>query len=238
LLRQIKTKMSEDKEMLSVRTYIPKFNGEQDKFQIWWAQFKAHCSHIGVIEAIGTTRPVNLPTTEDEVIDLSKKDGKLQNQARKANATAMVSLTLAFTKNSLLGMIYSAESVEYPNGEAWKVVSKLMKKCKPDNFMASVELEEELAALSMGRKDDPEELFEEISILKNKYSRVNIEEVKLMATVISKAPSEYASTIQNERRRLGTKFDMETLEEVMQELWKSLYAKSKEKTTTIKEMQL
>jgi hypothetical protein len=87
---------------------LPTFSGEQKDFQIWWMRFYAYAGVYGFASAAGQTRNPDLPSKESDTIDESTDVGKRQKVAKKANSVCMASLTMAFTTEQLMGMIYAA----------------------------------------------------------------------------------------------------------------------------------
>jgi len=207
---------------------LPTFGGEHKDFQMWWVRFTAFASVYGFAASVGRTPDPNLPGSEDEVIDESTDEGKLMAKARKKNAIAMANLTMAFTSESLLGMVYKAKDSGYPSGCAWKVVDALHRKYIPQDLVSKVELRQALSAVSMKRDEDPAKLFEALSAIENKYNTASftISNEELIATVLEKAPKEYSTVLTCEQRAKGTSLVMADLLEAMNQLWRTMYNKS------------
>ena len=73
----------------------------------------------------------------------------------------MYNLTLAFTTESLMSLLFKAQTTAWPNGLAHLVVKELFKKFRPRDTISRVELRSQLNAVSMDKKDNPSTLFEQ-----------------------------------------------------------------------------
>jgi hypothetical protein len=98
------------------------FNGETKEAQIWLMRFKAYAGVYGFSESIEENPDVHLPKSEKVVIDDSTAIGKMELKARRSNQIALAHLTMAFTTEALMGMIYKARITDWPNGLAWMVM--------------------------------------------------------------------------------------------------------------------
>ena len=56
-----------------------------------------------------------------------------QEAAKRRNALAMANLTMAFTAEVLMGLVYKASDEKWPGGQAWKIVKGLRTRFAPDN---------------------------------------------------------------------------------------------------------
>ncbi len=68
----------------------------------------------------------------------------------------MACLTMAFTTDAVMSVVFKAKTTEWPGGLAWMVMDLMRKKYCP-----------QLNNLSMADGDDPKALFEEISTIEN-----------------------------------------------------------------------
>jgi hypothetical protein len=113
---------------------LPTFDGERKNFHVWWMRFKAYATVYKFSAALKEGGEADLPKTEDDVLDETKSDEKRKADARKRNGVAMANFAMAFTTESLMGMIYKAVTTEYPGGLAHLVVQALFKKYEPDDY--------------------------------------------------------------------------------------------------------
>src|SRR5688572_366112 len=95
---------------------------------------------MGFLEAIGRVQDLKLPADNAAVIDKKTTAGKAEMKAKKANETAMASLTMAITTDSLIGMINRSCNTTWPNGLACKVVDALFKQYVPQDIISKIEM--------------------------------------------------------------------------------------------------
>jgi len=223
---------------LSAKVLVPKFEGKDDEFQVYWMRLRAHAAMAGFSQAINRTQDPDLPAAETDVIDETTDIGKKQMKAKKANLLAMATLTTSFRTQALIGLCYKAMTSEWPGGLAWKVVDGLFEKYAPKDLISKVELRRELAAVKMGKKDDPRVLFETLAAIENKYNhaKFTIEKDELIATVLENAPMEYASVLTSEQRRRAGNLDLMHLQDAMTQLYRTMYGRVD--CDTSKEVQL
>ena len=60
-------------------------------------------------------------------------------------------LTMAFSTNEAMTMIYDAGTPEWPSGLAWKIMESMKKKFAPNDTISKVELRRQLNKISMKR---------------------------------------------------------------------------------------
>ena len=211
---------NEGTESKSVR--LPTFGGAQKDFQIWWTRFLAYGSVYKFAAALKESDDVDLPASDADVLDLTKDEGKRQDAARKRNNVAMANFTMAFTSEALMGLVFKAQSAEWPGGKASRVVKALMTKYMPKDRISRVELRQMLASVAMKDNDNPATLFEQISAIENKYNTATskIEEEELIAVVMTAAPKAYVSVITTEQRIQGTRLKLEDLESAMSQQYR------------------
>eukprot|EP00957_Ditylum_brightwellii_P052791 4002643-Ditylum_brightwellii.AAC.1 len=126
--------MAEGGDQATKSLKLPTFDGEQKTFQIWWMRFRAYGTVYGFAQSIKMTVDPNLPDTENTDIDESTDTGARQAKALKLNAIAMCNLTMAFTTESLMGLIYASMTDLWPSGKAQVVVVALHDKYAPKDL--------------------------------------------------------------------------------------------------------
>ena len=218
---------------------LPLYDGNRDTFQMWWTKFMAYAIFYKFYAAIAGDGPeADLPAKEE----LGTTETKENEEARKRNSLAMCSFTMAFQTESLLTLIYKAQTSDWPSGLAAAVKSALFKKYCPDDIMAEVELEAMLNQVKMkGKKSEPSTMFEQVNAIRNRFksTKVKINEARLMATIISRAPTEYKAIISTTQQIEKNNLTMDILEEAMQNHWRALYGVlSSEEKTSGKEISL
>jgi hypothetical protein len=200
---------------------LPTFNGSSKDYQVWWAQFTAYAAVNKFVEALTIGGEAVLLTREADVPDLTTTVGKEQAAAVKRNAIAMANLTMAFTSEATMGLLFKAKTTEWPSGWAHLVVSGLNKKYNPQDTISRVELRQRLSAIRMKKNKDPTTLFEQIISIENKFntSTRHIEEEDLIVVILDAAPQEYQSLLTTEQRIKGASITLSNLEVVMGQFW-------------------
>jgi len=204
---------------------LPLFSGEAKDFPLWWMRFKSYAKVYGVAKSINRIVDPDLPANADDVIDDTTAIGRRQIAAKKANDIALANLTMSFTTEGLMGLVYSSMTTKYPDGLAWKVVNGLFEKYYPQDLLSKVELRQELNSIKMKKEDNPSVLFEALSGIENKYNTAayKVPSEDLIAAVLEKAPKEYSSLLTAEMRSKGPALTREHLKEAMNQLWRNMY---------------
>jgi hypothetical protein len=184
----------------------------------------AYAGVFGFAKALREGGETSMPTTDETSFDVTTEEGKLMGAAKKRNAIAMANMTMAFTSEGTIALVYEAMNDDWPGGLAHKVVSMLKKKYQPQDSMTKVELRKRLAMVSMKKKENPSTLFEQLSAIKNRYNTTQkkIEEEDLMAVVISAAPPEYQAVLTSVQLHLKDDMTMDDLSEAMSAYWRAI----------------
>jgi hypothetical protein len=197
---------------------VPTFDGEENQFQLWWTRFRAFAGMMKFAVTLKDTRENSLPASETE----EPTDTVEQKEARKRNMVAMYHFTLAFATESLLNIIFSSETEQYPGGLAHLVVQSLMRKYRPKDTISRVEMRTMLRNVKMNRKQDPATLFDQLSAIQNKYNspgnRIGTDD--LIATVLSAAPIDYQAVLTSEHLAKGSALTMHDLSDAMAAQWR------------------
>jgi hypothetical protein len=204
---------------------LPTFNGEPKEAQTWLMRLKGYPGVDGFIESIEETPDVHLPKSEKAVIDATTEAGKKELKAKRSNQIALANLTMAFTTEALMEMIYKARTTDWPNGLPWMVMKQLHTKYFPKVLVSKIELRRALNGVSMRKEDDPALLFEQTSAIVNKFNTVNCQIPKedRIATILEKATKEYGPVLTVEQRSKGNNLELEDLHDAMCQLWRTLY---------------
>ena len=149
---------------------LPLFDGKPEKFQVWWTRFKAYASVFSFSQAIKPGGEEHLPESEFEELDETTETGKKKIEAKKRNTVAMANLTMALTTNNALSIVYKSMNDEWPGGLAYKVIEDMLERFQPHDIISKAELRRMLGKVSMKKKDDPATLFEQISMIENRYN--------------------------------------------------------------------
>ena len=121
---------------------LPKWDGGEKTFQMWWVRFQAYAKTHKFKEAIAVTMDADLPNNDSDALNENADKAKIL--AKRQNEVAMASLTMAFTKEEQMGYIYEAQTDDYPDGITFLVIWQLLQKYKPANTMSRIELRQRL----------------------------------------------------------------------------------------------
>lgn len=201
---------------------LPTFDGTHKKFPVFWMRFFAFAVVHKFSGALGkTAAEAALPANESDAIDPGDA-GKAARDAKSRNAVAMANFSMAFTTEAMMGLLYKAQTAEWPSGLAWKVVEGLFKKFQPQDTITRVELRQMLNKVSMKSNDDPATLFEQLSGIENRYNTPTqrLDPQDMIAVVLDAAPNEYKSILTAEQRLRAGGLNLGHLEEAMTQHWR------------------
>jgi hypothetical protein len=94
-------------------------------------RFMAYAGVFGFSKALKEGGETETPLTEETSFDKTTETGKLTTTAMKGNAITMANLTMAFTTDGTMALVYEAMDVDRPSGLAHKVVKELKSKYQP-----------------------------------------------------------------------------------------------------------
>ena len=205
---------------------LPAFDGKEESYQVWVIRFHAYARVFGFDAALKANGEAELPATESTTVSPTGVTDAPKRAAIKRNSIAIANLTMAFSTNEAMTMIYDAGTPEWPSGLAWKIMESMKKKFAPDDTISKVELRRQLNKISMKKNDDPATLFEQLSVVRNKYnspsSTAQLSKEELIAVIIDAAHEDYQSVLTAEQRRLGTSIELADLQSVMNQQWRAL----------------
>ena len=215
--------MSTETENNSKSVILPTFSGADKDYSIFWARFQAYAEIKGFGDALARTTSA-LPN-DPKILSTVDEDKKKEEKAMKMNKLAVASFTMAFTTGALMDYVDHSKTDKYPGGIAYKIVNRLKKKYRPGDRIASVEAEKELMKLKMKSSEDPDDYFDRLAVLKNRYKHcpATFDEDKMIAATIAKAPIAYGSTIGAEMRAKGEDLTLDDLQAAMKEYWRIKY---------------
>jgi hypothetical protein len=161
-----------------------------------------------------------MPASDDVAVDATPHPQVAK--AKKRNAIAMANLTVAFTSEMAMGLVYKAQTEEWPGGLAYLVVAALKAKYMPDDVITKVELRQMLGKVKMKKDDEPSILFEQLSTIENRFNKPGeqIPDDDLIVAVLTAAPKEYVSILTAEQRSKGTALRLTDLESAMTQHWR------------------
>ena len=104
---------------------LPLFDGKAKNFTMFWMQFKAYGAVKGFLPALQDGGKPDMPPDEATVLDMNDPTKKTQVEAKKRNAVAVASLTMAFTTQALMKHDNKACDNDWPSGLVHKIVMSL-----------------------------------------------------------------------------------------------------------------
>ncbi len=177
---------------------MPKFNGKKNEFAMWSAKAKSYLAMKLLGPTLLASFKDSLPANDQVELDLSKPDELAKNKCKAMNVHAMNLLTVMMVENDLmLMMVESVKSKEWPNGLAYVLWEKLIKKFKPSDQVAKAEQTVKLLSLKLKKGEDLSELELRFALLELKYGIPMNKEMKI-AAVMKATGKEYSDTIQSE----------------------------------------
>ena len=117
---------------------------------------------------------------------------------------------------------------DWPEGLAVLISEKLEKQYTPKDIISAIEMEAELAKVTMDISDSPVELFNRLAGIKISFSTATntIADEKFFTTIIRAAPSEYDTAIQNCMDKKGSSCKLDDIQEEMLKKFRFINAKS------------
>ena len=196
---------------------------------MFWTRFKAYASVKGFLLAIQETEDPDMPADEATVLDPKDADEKCQIDAKKRNALAVASFTMAFTTTTLMMLVHRAATSDWPGGLAWKIVVGLFKRYRPKDNITHVELRIKLNQVSMQDSDEPDKLFEQLNAIQEAYesSGKQVDVHDLQAIVFTVAPKQYQPVLSAVQLEKGNALSLDDLETAMNQVYCQMTAAKK-----------
>ena len=218
---------------------LPSFDGAHKTFQVWWMRYQAYACVYKFIQALAPGGEPEMPASQTTVLTTDAA-GKASAAALNRNSVAMATLTMAFTNETNMGLVFKSCSTDWPGGLAHIVVQSLFKKYKPQDTITRVELRQQLNKVSMKRSDDPAILFNQISTIQNQFNTMTqqIQEDELIAIVLATAPKDYQAVLTSEQCIQKTNLTMDDLETVMNQHWRQIGGKKESQEDDDNELSL
>jgi hypothetical protein len=187
------------------------FDGKHEKFQVWWTRLQAYAGVrvFGFLAALQHGGETTMPADETTVIDETTSIGKLTAAAKKRNAIAVANMTMAFTTDSTMALVYKSKTSAWPSRLSHLIADALKAKYQPQDTMTRVELRHQLNKVKLKKGANPATLFEQLSSIENKYNNLTrqIDQEDLIAVVINAAPVEYQSVLTNEQLSINHRYE-------------------------------
>ena len=81
--------------MLEEKVSIPKFNGREEAFEMWWIKFYFYAQGRDFLEAVSEHPEATLPAHQDTILDKTNPAKKRSIEARDRNKMTCTALMLA-----------------------------------------------------------------------------------------------------------------------------------------------
>ena len=106
----------------------------------------------------------------------------------------------------------------------WRIIQEIY----AQDCVFMVEMHQALNGVTMSLQDNPARLFETLSGIQNQYSTATfqISDKDLITTILKKAPWEYSLVLTSRMRAKDAALTILDLHEAMNQLWRTMYAKS------------
>ena len=199
------------------------FDGSAANYQRFKLRFRAYANAKNFILAL--SRPSISSAMPKDYNDTATETKK---KFLKANSNEMSAYTLALEGDQVFQMIAGAMTEDWPEGLAVLVSEKLEKQYAPKDIISAIEMEAELAKVTMDISDSPVELFNRLAGIKISFSTATntIADEKFFTTIIRAAPSEYDTAIQNCMDKKGSSCKLDDIQEEMLKKFRFINAKS------------
>lgn len=174
-------------ESSSKSVALPKFDGTVKTFQGWLVRFQAYATVYKFLSAL--KKDSNMPDSEGSEIDESTAAGKRRAKAKAANALAVASLALSFSKDTLLMYVTKSMTAEWSSGLAYKIMDALKKKYQPDDQLSRVEVRVAMNKVQMKAKEDPTVLIDQLKMIEAAYiesSVIKMDEADMIAILMER----------------------------------------------------
>ena len=182
---------------------------------------------------------------------LDDDNKKLLDAAVKVNNLLLANLKMAFTKKVSMYLVNRSKIEDWTRGLAHKVVSALKEKHQQKDTIYRVEVIGNLNDVIMKDSDDPQETFNQLTAIKDKYNDndagIKVDKSDLISVALSVAPEKYQGVMAEEQIQKAGAITLENLctcsappranipqKRIVVEKW--LFLVSRENTTTVKNL--
>jgi hypothetical protein len=163
---------------------------------MWKIKFSAHLTMLRLKDCLMLEFASEPPAKAKDTFNLTSNEGKNWANTVRKNKKMMMQFVLSWTKVSQLNKLNrtTRANKDWPYGKAHEVMFQLVKEYKPDDTMAEMEMEKALNKLILGKKEDPNDLNDELSAIKCRY-KLDLTKLKKKAQIFRFGGAQYASII-------------------------------------------
>ena len=213
---------NQDTSVATIR--IPTYDGRRENYQKWKMQFKAYCVVRGFHQALRRVT-VNMPANHLDTQLVSGADDRDKIKYIRDNEKAFSAYTLALEGDQVFQLITTAITTDWPDGAAHLITERLETQCQPDDQVAKIEIETELAKVTMEKEESPVELFNKLANIRVSFTQPGrpFDDDKFYPTVIRVSPDAYDVSIQNAMKNRAV--TLNSIQDSMLEKYRYMCAK-------------
>lgn len=214
---------NQDSSVSTIR--IPTFDGRREHYQKWKMQFKAYCVVKGFHGAL-RRRAANMPANAIDTLTPDGDEDVIKIKYIRDNEKAYAAYTLALEGDQVFQLITTAINDDWPDDAAHLITERLDTQCQPDDQVAKIEIESELAKVTMAKEESPVELFNQLANVRVSFTQPGrpIPDDKFYPTVIRVSPEAYDTNIQTAMK--DTFVTLNTIQDSMMEKYRFMCAKN------------
>ena len=217
--------MNQDYSVYTIR--IPTYDGRRGHYQKWKMQFKVYCVVKGFHRALRRCA-ANMPGVNClDTQTADRADDEIKIKYIRDNEKAFSAYTLALEGDQeIFQLITTAITADWPDGAAHLITEWLDTQCQPDDQVAKIEIETEVAKVTMDKEESPVELFNKLANVRVSFTQPGgpIADDKFYPTVIQVSPEAYDAAIQDAVK--DTAVDLNTIQDAMLEKYRYTCAKN------------
>ena len=154
----------------STTTTIPKWNGDPSTAEAWIYKFTAACT-LKTVDGAPCTKVIReefeseLPTDENEALDENIDSDKKKILSLKQNEQVMAMLMIAMNTDQGMSKVMQEmnRSPIFQTGQAWRVIKMIKEECRPEDDIAAMEMETEVAKIKLKKGENPKTLTEKMA---------------------------------------------------------------------------
>ena len=168
------------------------FNGKRKDFPKYEVQSKETLGVEGWTQALSSNFDTLLPTAEADVLNPADAEDKKKIDAREMNAKVVNMIVLGQKDVKMINMIETIKTDDWPTGKAHEIWTEMRRRFAPDDDVAEMDMEDALAKIRLGAKEDPWDLNDKIAAVQIKYSH-KIADTRKAAIIMRAGKAHYAA---------------------------------------------
>ena len=157
-------------------TTIPKWNGDPRTAEAWIYKFTAACT-LKTVDGQPCTKVIRegfeneLPTDENAALDENIDADAKKILALKMNEQVMAMLMIAMNTDEGMSKVMQEmkRSPVFETGQAWRVIKMIKEECRPEDDIAAMEMEAEVAKIRLKKGENPKSLKEKMASIEVRY---------------------------------------------------------------------